>query len=103
MSSVRSSNRESINWIDWIEESLSKKHIKYYDYKYFKDIKEIGSGNFGKVHRATWKNSCQYLALKSFYNLDIITIKELVHEVIINKCHKKTLLNLLKINFIILF
>jgi hypothetical protein len=72
-------------WINWIEESISRKHIKYYDFKYFSDIQETGAGNFGKVYRANWKNSEQYLALKSFFNLDSVTIKELVHEVVI-KC-----------------
>ncbi|CAB5381708.1 unnamed protein product [Rhizophagus irregularis] len=45
------------------------------------NIKEIGSGNFGKVYRANWKNSDQYLALKSFFNLNKATIKELSHEI----------------------
>ncbi|EXX65642.1 uncharacterized protein OCT59_024043 [Rhizophagus irregularis] len=68
------------NSINWIEESISKNHIKYYEYKYFNNIQEIGTGCFGKVYRANWKNSEQYLALKSFFNLDNITIKELIHE-----------------------
>jgi hypothetical protein len=71
------------NSIDWIEESIAKRHIKYYEYKYFSNIKEIGIGSFGKVYRANWKNSEQYLALKSFFNLDNITVKEIIHEVTI--------------------
>jgi hypothetical protein len=69
-------------WINWIEEAISKKHIKYYEYEYFYNIKEIGSGGFGKVYRANWKNSNKYLALKSFYNFNDATIREIVHEVI---------------------
>ncbi|CAB5345860.1 unnamed protein product [Rhizophagus irregularis] len=36
------------NSINWIEESISKNHIKYYEYKYFNNIQEIGTGCFGK-------------------------------------------------------
>jgi hypothetical protein len=68
--------------IDWIEEAISKKFIKYYDRECFGDIQEIGSGGFGKVYRAIWKNSSQ-LALKSFSKYDEVTLKEIVHEVII--------------------
>src|SRR6266542_1407604 len=73
----------SNEWIDWIEEAITKKHIKYYEYNHFNNIEEIGSGSFGKVYRANWKNSHNYLALKSFFNLNNITVKEIVNEVII--------------------
>jgi hypothetical protein len=69
----------SNNKINWVEEAISKKHIKYYDYKHFSNIQEIGFS--GKVYRANWKNSKQYFALKTFLNFDEITVKELVHEV----------------------
>ena len=72
-----------INWNNWIEESISKRYIKNYDYKYFSNIVEIGTGGFGKVFRAKWKNSDLYLALKSFKSLDNAGVKELVREVII--------------------
>jgi hypothetical protein len=65
-------------WINWIEESIAKKQIKYYEYNHFNNIQEIGFGSIGKVYRANWKNSHSYLALKSFFNL-----KEIVNEVII--------------------
>jgi serine/threonine protein kinase len=67
---------------EWVEEAISKKHIKYYQYEDFEDIQKIGSGNFGKVYRANWKNLDQYFALKSLSNLDNIAIKEVVKEVI---------------------
>ena len=77
-------NLNNLNeWTKWIEEAISKKHIKYYEYEYFSDIQEIGAGAFGKVYRAKWKNSYKYLALKSFYNFSNITIKEVVREVFI--------------------
>ncbi|CAB4396027.1 unnamed protein product [Rhizophagus irregularis] len=75
-----SSKAKTENQINQIEEAISKRHIKYYEYKYFNNTEEIGIGGFGKVFRANWKNSEQYLALKSFFNLDIATIKELSHE-----------------------
>ncbi|CAB5198269.1 unnamed protein product [Rhizophagus irregularis] len=34
----------SNEWINWIEESIAKKQIRYYDYNHFKNIREIGSG-----------------------------------------------------------
>ncbi|RIA79953.1 hypothetical protein C1645_24943 [Glomus cerebriforme] len=67
-------------WINRIEESISKRYIKYYEYKYFNNIKEINSEGFGKVFRVKWKNSEQYLSLKSFKTFDNATAKELVHE-----------------------
>ncbi|PKK62575.1 kinase-like protein [Rhizophagus irregularis] len=73
-------NTETENPNDWIEEAISKRHIKLYEYKYFTGIQEIGSGGFGKVYRAKYKNSDQYLALKSFLNIDNTAFKELSHE-----------------------
>ena len=70
---------ESINWI---EEAIVEKYFKYYKPEYFSNIQEVGSGSFGKVFRANWKKFQQYLALKSFFNLNSITVKEIVREVI---------------------
>ena len=72
----------SNDWSDWIEEAISKKHIKHYEYENFNNIEEIGFGSFGKVYRANWKNSRSFLALKSFFNLNNIVVKEVVSEVI---------------------
>src|SRR5687767_5930489 len=69
-------------WINWIEEAITKEYFKFYEYEHFSDIQQIGFGGFGKVFRANWKNLEQYLALKSFFNLDNITAKEIVREVI---------------------
>ncbi|EXX52387.1 kinase-like domain-containing protein [Rhizophagus irregularis DAOM 181602=DAOM 197198] len=80
------SNNIEIEGINWIEEAISKKHIKYYEYEYFYNIKEIGTGGFGKVCRAKWKHSNKYLALKSFYNFNDATVKEVVHEL---KLHRE--------------
>jgi serine/threonine protein kinase len=81
---VKPDNLNELNeLVNQVEEAISKKYIKFYEYEHFKNIQEIGAGNFGKVYRAKWRNSDQYLALKSFFNLDDITIKELIHEVTI--------------------
>ncbi|GBB83538.1 hypothetical protein RclHR1_10230008 [Rhizophagus clarus] len=68
----------SNEWINWIEEAISKKYIKHYEYKDFHNI-EINNCEFGKVYRANWKDSKQYFSLKSF-NLDNATVKEIIHE-----------------------
>src|SRR5947207_14303714 len=69
-------------WINWIEEAIAKEYLKYYEYKNFSNIKEIGFGGFGKVFRAKWKKNANYFALKSFFNLNNVTVKEIVREVI---------------------
>ena len=73
-------------WTNWIEEAIAKNYFKYYEYEHFNNIKEIGSGSFGKVYRANWKSSKsshRYFALKSLFNLNSATAKEIVHEVIV--------------------
>jgi hypothetical protein len=69
-------------WINWIEEAIVKKHLKFYEYKQFNNFQQIGAESFGKVYRAKWKNLEKLLALKSFFNLDNTTMKEIVREVI---------------------
>ncbi|RGB35778.1 kinase-like domain-containing protein, partial [Rhizophagus diaphanus] len=69
----------SDEWINWIEESIAKKQIKYYDYYHFNNMQEIGFGSFGKVYRANWKSSHSYLAMKSFFNFNVMA-KEIVNE-----------------------
>ncbi|CAB4438158.1 unnamed protein product [Rhizophagus irregularis] len=64
-------------WNNWIEEVIDKEHIKYYEYKEFNNF---GTGNFGKVYRTNWKNLEKCFAVKSFFNLDNITIKEIIRE-----------------------
>lgn len=80
---IKVQDTENTNeWINWIEEAIDKEHINYYDYKQFNDFQEIGVGSFGKVYRASWKNLEKNFAIKSFFNINIITIKEIVREVI---------------------
>ncbi|PKK64692.1 kinase-like protein [Rhizophagus irregularis] len=65
--------------INYIEEAITKKYIKYYEYKNFHNIEKIRNSTFGEIYCANLKNSEQYFALKSF-NLDKFTIKEIVNE-----------------------
>ncbi|GBB97802.1 hypothetical protein RclHR1_03070018 [Rhizophagus clarus] len=80
-----SKNVELINnsndWNEWIEDAISKKLIKYYEYKDFYNIQEIGSGGFAKVYRANWKKPHIRYAIKSFFKIDNATIKAIVREI----------------------
>jgi hypothetical protein len=69
---------ESNIYIDWLEKSIVDEYINYYNYSEFKNLKPLGSGSYGKVVRANWKNGL--FALKTFNN-DKITLKEVVNEV----------------------
>jgi serine/threonine protein kinase len=68
--------------IDWIDQSIIKKHIKYFEYHDFKNLEEIGSGEFSKVYRANWKQNEKYLALKSFSLDNDNVVKKVVNEVL---------------------
>ncbi|RGB39230.1 kinase-like domain-containing protein, partial [Rhizophagus diaphanus] len=73
-------NTNTNECINWIDEVISKEYFRFYEHEYFNNVQRIGTGGFGKVYRANWKNSEQYLALKYFFNLDDVTAKEIVHE-----------------------
>ena len=62
-------------YIDWLNNSITEEHIRYYKYSDFKNIQQIGKGSFGNVDRANWKNSI--FALKSFNN-DEQTLKKAI-------------------------
>src|SRR6266496_2026124 len=51
MQAVKNQNE----WISSIEEAISKKNLKHYEYKHFHNIQKIGNGPFGKVYRANRK------------------------------------------------
>jgi hypothetical protein len=71
----------SNEWINWIEDAISKNLIKYFEHDRFYNFKDIHSGRNEKISRANWKNFQESFALKIFYDLNKITIKEIVHEV----------------------
>jgi hypothetical protein len=66
--------------INLIEEAISNKKIKFYEYKHFHNIKKIDDA-FGKVYRANWKNSEKFIILKSFFKFNNNVAKEILHEV----------------------
>ncbi|CAB4388522.1 unnamed protein product [Rhizophagus irregularis] len=82
---VKFTGNSNNEWTNWIEEAIAKDYFKYYEYNQFSNFQEIGSGGFGKVYRANWRSSNGYLALKSFYNYNDITIKEIVKELKIQR------------------
>ncbi|UZO03466.1 uncharacterized protein OCT59_023873 [Rhizophagus irregularis] len=69
------------NEYNWIEDAISKKLIKYYEFEQFCDLQEIGFGGFGKVYRASWKNYYKQCALKSFFNFNDSTVKGIAREI----------------------
>ncbi|CAB4379623.1 unnamed protein product [Rhizophagus irregularis] len=69
------------NGCNWIEEAISKKLIKYYEFDQFCNLQEIGFGGFGKVYRAIWKNYYKHCALKSFFIFNDATLKAIVREI----------------------
>ena len=73
--------KETNYYTEWLENSISQEHIKYYEYSDFKNIQPIGGGSFGSVVRATLKNTGIIFALKSL-NMNKITLKEVVNEVL---------------------
>ena len=75
MLSVEDSNDDA-----WLKQAIAKEHIKYYGYSDFKNIQSIGSGSFGSVVSANWKNTDTVFALKSFNNQKS-TLKGIVREV----------------------
>lgn len=79
LNKVSTDNSKEINWIN---DAIFKNYLKHYEFKDFTNIQEIGSGNFGKVYRANWKNSHKCFVLKSFLNINTVTVKETLYEVI---------------------
>ena len=77
-------NKDRDEWVQWIEDGILKHYINCHEYDEFQDIEHIGSGEFGEVSRATWKNTNTVVALKSFKN-DSYIMKEIANEVNNNK------------------
>ncbi|GBC08353.1 hypothetical protein RclHR1_08060001 [Rhizophagus clarus] len=71
--------KDSNYYIDWLENSITEEHIKYYEYSDFTNIQQIGKGSYGNVIRVNWKNSNRLFAIKSFNN-DKLTLKEVIKE-----------------------
>ncbi|RGB22269.1 kinase-like domain-containing protein [Rhizophagus diaphanus] len=71
--------KKSKDYIKWLEKSISNEYFNFHDYSEFSNFSPIGSGAFGSVVRANWKNTDKFFALKTF-NYDKITLKEVVNE-----------------------
>ena len=80
--------KDSNYYIDWLEKSITDGYLDYYDYSEFKDIQKLGSGAYGSVVRANWKDTDTILALKSFNKQTSTLYKEVVHEVKFPDCFK---------------
>ncbi|EXX72209.1 uncharacterized protein OCT59_024477 [Rhizophagus irregularis] len=74
------SDKNENEQINLIEEAISSKQIKYYEYKHFHNIKKIDDDALGKVYSANWKNSEKYVILKSFFKFNNNVVKEILHE-----------------------
>ncbi|RGB37538.1 kinase-like domain-containing protein [Rhizophagus diaphanus] len=75
-------NRYTTKWNNWIEEAINNEHINCYEYKDFYNLEGIGSGGFGEVYRANWKDSHNIYALKS---LKVSEAKKFVDELKIQR------------------
>lgn len=76
-----SNEKESIIFIDWLENSIYNEYLCYYDFSEFKNVMEIGIGSSGIIYRANYKNTSNFFAIKSFYYSNEATLKEIVNEV----------------------
>ncbi|GES80252.1 kinase-like domain-containing protein [Rhizophagus clarus] len=72
--------------LDWIDQCIKEKHIKYYEYHDFNNLEETGSGGFSKVYKANLKHSEKYFALKSFNSDNDDDVKRAVNEI---KLHRE--------------
>ncbi|PKC73047.1 hypothetical protein RhiirA1_488049 [Rhizophagus irregularis] len=76
---TENSNIKDLDYINWLDNSVSEEHIKYYKYSDFTNFKQIGKGAYGNVVRVNWKNYNRLFALKSSIN-DEHTLEEVVKE-----------------------
>ncbi|UZO08257.1 uncharacterized protein OCT59_028515 [Rhizophagus irregularis] len=76
--------KKSKDYIKWLEKSISNEYFNFHDYSEFSNLSPIGSGSYGSVVRANWKDTDKFFALKTF-NHDKITLKEVVNEIKLQK------------------
>src|SRR5947208_9559690 len=75
-------DKDSNDYVDWVEKAVTENYIKYYEYSEFTNMKEINNGSVGSIFRAKWKGTDTLIVIKSSYKL---TVKEIVNEVFIYK------------------
>lgn len=95
MSNETDLNETNETNIDWLENSITKEYLNYYEYSDFNNIQPIGNGSYGRVVRVNWRNIDRLFALKTF-NDDKLTLKEVINEVYIRK--KKMIFVFISIN-----
>nr|CAG8441595.1 7070_t:CDS:10 [Entrophospora candida] len=74
--------KEKNEFSEWIDEAISKNHMKLHKYKLFSDIEKIGSGSFGIVYRAYNSQYAKYMVLKSIQIRDNVTSKKIFGQII---------------------
>ena len=86
--------KEPNDYIIWLEKAITNEYFNYYEYLEFNNLKPIGSGSYGSVVLANWKDTDSIFALKTF-NHDKTTLKEVINEVfnLSYNCLCKLLLN----------
>src|SRR3954468_9159662 len=72
--------------ISLMENGIAENYIKYCKFENFVNIEEIGAGVFSQVYRANRRHFSGFIALKSFFNFNKITIEEIIREVFITLC-----------------
>ena len=78
--SISSDNKDASDYTDWLEKAVTNEYLDFFEYSEFRNIQSIGSGSFGSIFRANWKNTDTIFALK-FFNNQKTTLKEVVNEV----------------------
>jgi len=69
------------DFIDWLENSIANESLNYYEHSAFKNLRPIGSDSSGNITRANWKDTVNFVVLKTFNN-DKTTLNEIVNEVL---------------------
>ncbi|PKY24038.1 hypothetical protein RhiirB3_438443 [Rhizophagus irregularis] len=66
---------EKNEWLNWIVEAISKRHIDHYEYKHFKNIEEICTDAFRRVYRCEIEILIDNLDDKSRAAQKVLSIK----------------------------
>ncbi|CAH1755845.1 13127_t:CDS:10 [Entrophospora sp. SA101] len=81
-SDIAKKEKEKNEFSEWIDEAISKNHMKLHKYELFSDIGKIGSGSFGIVYRAYNSQYAKYMVLKSIQVRDNVTSKKIFGQII---------------------
>ena len=73
--------KEKNEFTEWIDDAISKKHLKYYKYELFIDRKEIGSGSFGTVYKTYNNHYRKDMVLKAL-KINNLPSEKIVEEIV---------------------